>query len=128
MMIPPAVSSPGLACFQVPRHQGRAIVYVTPEDLRVRHYFRGAAYLENTSSRCGLSAVAASWPTAGEEDRSEQSPDQCGGRARLMYDRVARPAARPCRAGVLDAEPGGGPACGAAERYRPDFIYGGIRQ
>lgn len=33
-------------------------------------------------------------------------------------------AARPCRAGVLNAEPGGGRASGAAQRRRLDLAFG----
>jgi hypothetical protein len=53
---------------------------------------------------------------SGEEYGYVQHPLAC--RLKVISLRIVPAAARPCRAGALSAEPGGGRASGAAQRRR----------
>ena len=64
--------------------------------------------------RGDLDAVHASWTIRSEEDGSVQLAQIALGSFLILRVLVARP----CRAGVLNAEPGGGRASGAAQRRR----------
>ena len=97
-----------------------------PRSVRVGAVSRvGVAIACDATAGNALDTVARAGQWIAEEDGLAQHTDSMTGLS-VSDLRVSRAtAARPCRAGVLNAEPGGGRASGAAQRRRSCFFVSG---